>query len=776
MNASWIDVLLNPALVTQGQLVAQSDVMMAVAYLFQGRGDEYEKRAGELGLPSLQGSPIQPAESAAGLLVQGLVRVLSNDFGAVEDLAAIARTGSTGSDLRAAACVLASIALRDAMRPQDAVDLISSLLETADDDGARALLKVHLSLAFADEGKFQDAVTTCEAVQILQGEDATLTAMKSVSSENAFQFRWSLGEIGRSPMPKPPWRLEPFAWINAVEAEVADELVEKLFESAFENPGQWTWQLSNQDRVSDNLAQALFRLECLGAWNRTRAARKHFARYRLLRSLTQPSDETEQALILLSMAGDDDGVRRAAGTLRARGPLEPLRAVGVRTANSVWAAGDVKGKLTLLQEIATLLDVDAADGAVERILHNIDAYFNRTATGGLVVEEALRALSSLSDAGTDKTVRRVARAFLEIAERPPDALLHQSLWRALAAFPWDRLPAKERREWAGYVTANLAARDDHLFVALGAFEALSELGARGMSDIAISSYRQSKSLYLAPMVLGHLNRDETAELVQLVSAAAQNVRDQAHAGSFAMHTVSPGALMGLVAVSSHGSLLRGQLIDYVLDPIVPSEERVSAARYLVYNPGKFRGRLRDRVSGGLPPARDGFPLFGPPEDVDVLNVELRAAFGTVPSDQLVASLLALSHSPSSPIRARVATAVRTVRSYIGDESALLLVGGLTWDADAQVRATAGRVIAEMAPFSGSPTWNTRLGQLLDESGEMVPLAVWLGLASHKWSGVPPKQLIQRAGFVSEGHLSCRVRRAARRFLAQVPNPKEEAHL
>ena len=92
--------------------------------------------------------------------------------------------------------------------------------------------------------------------------------------------------------------------------------------------------------------------------------------------------------------------------------------------------------------------------------------------------------------------------------------------------------------------------------------------------------------------------------------------------------------------------------------------------------------------------------------------------------------------------------------------------GLTHDPDPFVRAAAGNALAasEM-PEVFEEMRVRRLVELLEEAGELVPRAVWLGLTDRRRSGGPSDtEMAARAGRVAAGHIAHTVRQAAAGFL------------
>ena len=770
MRATWIDVLIDPASVAQARLSNPSVEMTAVSFLFEGRTDEYERRAPEAGLPSFAQMNAEPSRSNAGKLVQAFQRLMTDDPRAIDDLLALVNANSATPDLQAIASVVAGIALRDAHRPDEAIRLLQRCLDQVSGRAARALLLVHLGMALAETGDFAGAVAVSEQVAAALGPNqSTEATLHAIATENVFQFQWAVGQAGKFPSQSAKWALPPLAWVNAGLADAADELVLKLFDSRFQDPLRRTWHMSNQDQIDSELAQALFRLECLGAWSRIRSARKRYARYRLIREEGRPSSDSLQALILLSRSGDEDGLKKAARTFKANGPLELLRDAGHRIVGTPWNAADMGGRLALLRETASVLDATTAAVAAERLMASLDDFLQPVPMSGWVIDDALDVLADLSNSADAETANSVSAAFRKLAEAPPDPRLHQSLARSVDDLPWRAISSPERVSWIKYVRRNLSAKDDHVFVALAVVGALADVGDSSALDAALKSYRETKSLLLAPLVLDKLGPSEVKDLRAEALESVSALRDQAHRGSYQMHTLSPGGLLGMLAVSRGGGSLLKPLLDYVTDPVVPVDERISGVRQLIRKPGALSAKLRARVGQGIPSSQVSIPLFGDDSQLGAINLQLVALFGNTTPDEVIGALLLLSHSPSPEIRASAALSCRVVAQKTDVREVGLILLGLTWDPSPYVRATAGRILCSLPEpgMEGGPSeiLLRRLDDLLDEDGEVVPGAIWRGLRDRSSANQPvPERFFGRARLSAERHLSWHVRVSARDFL------------
>jgi hypothetical protein len=773
MTASWIDVLLDPASVAQGRLPGATDQMTAIAYLLEGRPDAYGSLSTAAGLPSLDQLVRGPGVGSEALFVGAVVGILQGRLDGVDTLIELAEDGNVDSGLRTAAAVLAGVALSGASRADLAIEKLSALLRTTESTVERGLLHVHLALRLADIGDYAAAASSSHrAVEILaEPASSTEETVAAIAHENEAAFLWAteqkIPQGGRA-----SWSQAPIAWINAQMKDAVDAYISQSFDSFFSSPYQRTISFGVTDKVEEGLSQALLGAQCLGSWNRIRHIRKLAGRYELLNAAGRSDANATVPLLLLVRAGDYEGVAKAAGLFRAIGPLEPLRNAGSATIAAPWAGAEARASLAMIYETSSTLSKEAADAGIARLLDHLPSMLKLLPFSGWVIDEALKALASLTDVTEGAAVAAASRALFELASAPPQPRVHQPLASALNVLNWDALSGRERARWLSYATSHISARDDHVFVAAQILHQLAATNPKAF-HLALATYRETRSPLLLSLLVGRaIPSSDRSDIQEAIVSIANRLRTEAHEGRFSMSTPSAGELLGRAVHGPGGRRLIGQLIDFATDSTIPVGERTQAIATLLWKPGLVPKKLGERLANGIPASQDVWALWGlGTDEIDAVNMALKVIFGPLSGDELMLVASSLSHSPSAAVRADLARKAALIVLATRNAELHAVIAGLTWDGDANVRAAAGHwlsgILVRLPEQQQIARWLPRLQELLGEPGELVPLAVWTGLTM---AGGPPQNLpptlTERARLASKGHLSVKVRRAALAYLGK----------
>ncbi len=136
----------------------------------------------------------------------------------------------------------------------------------------------------------------------------------------------------------------------------------------------------------------------------------------------------------------------------------------------------------------------------------------------------------------------------------------------------------------------------------------------------------------------------------------------------------------------------------------------------------------------MPASQVGLPIFGTPIELLGANFQLMAVFGDVGPTVALGHLLQLAHSPSQEARLQAVRSFAATRGVLDSSTKTAVLIGLTHDPDPFVRAAAGNALAATAVGLAPEPRLARISDLLEEPGELVPRAVWLGLAQSRRSG------------------------------------------
>lgn len=559
------------------------------------------------------------------------------------------------------------------------------------------------------------------------------------------------------------------AWIDAVAGEGLSSYLDDHFKAFFDDPYSRTISFRSVDTSDQSMLQALLRSEAVGYRQATLRLRKALGEYRLLSRAGEPGLGAVSGFALLRRAGDASAVKRALGVFRASGPLEVLKVVGESVSESSWLPPELRADLEIIAGSAATFSPSSAAATYDRLIGAFEDLVSRPFWNAWIADVAFHALAALLPLVDDDRVNGASAVLREIAERPPDALIHQSMSRSLHEMDWDRLRRDEKQGWRRYVERYLAARDDHVFPARSAAIELIKAGDRQALQHVMRAYREGRSLLLAPIVLAApvVRRVDAATLNHDILAAAQAYRQRADRGEFSLGTVSIGSLLGRAAGRFGTRRMRDELLAFVMDARVPVDERSSALEAMLREPRRVPSWMRARLTEGVPPPDISLPLFGRGTQLEALNLRLRAEFGELTAARALSIVIALSSSRIAEDRTMAARATLELTSELGASVAATVLLELTHDAVPAVRGFAGSSLARM-DFAEPPLEEARierLTELVAESGEAVPLLVWHGAAQAARDGFPiPERLLLLAGHAAEHHLAVTVRRAARRVL------------
>jgi hypothetical protein len=256
-----------------------------------------------------------------------------------------------------------------------------------------------------------------------------------------------------------------------------------------------------------------------------------------------------------------------------------------------------------------------------------------------------------------------------------------------------------------------------------------------------------------------------------VEPALRQVRDQAHAGSYQFPSIDIASLAtNVLARESRNLAGWDELIGFLLDKAVAMAAKVGAFEGLSRPSVRIPAPVRQQLKGSLWEAT-GFedPIFSRPEAFAVSRLKLAARVGAASRDELLAALLELSGGPSEASRVGAAEAVPALQSRVGAVVAATLALALSRDSNHDVRAAAGKAIAQLIE-SGDDllqrSLEARVVDLLREPGFVAPLETLRGLyQALTLGGTLPSKVATEVRQLPKRHLSRAVRDGATEVLA-----------
>jgi len=148
--------------------------------------------------------------------------------------------------------------------------------------------------------------------------------------------------------------------------------------------------------------------------------------------------------------------------------------------------------------------------------------------------------------------------------------------------------------------------------------------------------------------------------------------------------------------------------------------------------------------------------------LDLLNLRLREAFGRLKAADAIVTLLRYANDRRSQLRVQAAHAARELATRAPVPIGTLLLS-LSHDHVPEVRGAAGRGLAgvRIGTSELDAARQSRIAELLQEPGELVPVQVWYGIAAASRHGFRfSPEIEELARLVASRHIAQTVRDAA----------------
>lgn len=477
----WLLALLGPSRVVvavHDPEAPRDDELTAL--LVAGRLDDAEHRLADtvtnLGSLARDGDPGLPVSSALAAWLFGSDRGLLE--GDVNGLLRLLDAGDRGHGL--AGAVLSAVALANAERLEDAVDVLATA-EEAHEDLPRALLAVQRACRLGELGAREEAVDALqEQREILSARDGDRTLsdglLRVVTADlvnllppGEGEKLWTelrTGTTGHDLDERTRLRARGLA-------ESSDYTLTVLTAGAHPG-GRWSaWQAGQLA-----LLGAWLRAECWGDYGAIRTSRAEFAAHALTQqALPTPPNWAAQRvdrvdLDLARRSGDDRLTARAFHMAWDEGPVDELRHALTRTAGRAWPVDRELATLKALSASGDLLGTEAATEATERLVRIVDDGADRHFIPDYEVGPALAAILPAAPVGAHERVARrltqlpvgyqflqpfaVIPAALDVSHLPTDSCADLEAWARSAL----RTPSGDAPVLAVEILMALARRPD----------------------------------------------------------------------------------------------------------------------------------------------------------------------------------------------------------------------------------------------------------------------------------------------------------------------------
>jgi hypothetical protein len=761
----WLGLFLAP------QSIRPENPLRPLALILDGRFWEYQHEAPERGWPSL-GSGAHEKGSIEVEFLQGLNQHLLTDEDPLPQYRRVAESRRSPGPLKTLTAVLEAIVLADNGRQEAAIGILLQRDTKLKPGLERALLRLHLAMRYAEVGDMSRALAVNDTViSILSRYSQEVEANKALNLV-AGANRWRYSAALRQMLPPPNSLLES-AWLSRIDALRADGLQRNLFdqfEGAVADATVHTVSWQSEDQVEASLRRALLRAECFAAWDVLTDVRRELGRYRLLALVAAPARQPDSGFHLLRRAGDEDGLRRAARLYLQLGPLSPLARVGAEfVALETWPPGEVRPIAALLAVSAQVLDSNTVAAALNRVSALIRAT-DTTRIEWAVTDALLVAAANLAQVASDRQQTELARSILTLVGRPHLEPLVARLRDCLGTIQWN-IVEMEVRDMFSQTAVRLAEEPSSSSLGLTLCQALARTDPH-CAEVLQRAFRLRPTLELGAMLIGagvSLAEHDNLRLAQACDVRMKEISAAAFTHQFHLYSVDAAVIMAVLATSNVNTPESWEsLSTFLVDPNIPAEMKAAALQVLTERIDKAPLSVRsalELVTLSVLSQRTTEPsFFDSPLAARGAFLRFALAAGIVsPADALI-HLLALA-SDADP-RGRI-EAAESLGSAIGvkpDLAVITLAVSLTQDQNHQVRAAAGRALAELSWVEAGPLRGVvreRLRALLKESGALVPRATAEGILQAALKGTKPEPtVVDTLRAIARTHPARAVRNAA----------------
>lgn len=726
---SWLAALVDPgSLVWRAQREENPPPEVGLALLLDGESQLYQMLAQRQGWPLPGEAPSPRAEVGRRLLYAVATHLWGGDAEAMY----VRLTRGRQGEVATVAALLLALRYSDTGRVPKAVELLGKQATIHDEPLEEALLRLQLALRRAETAEYGPAAAEVDRVIRLCSRikpRAWSTALRTLAEWNRFQYRFSGGiELG-NPLALPTRQTVPLLRPAVTYAEALSEYLNTTFQRSLSDPYSRSVQFQPRDPVESGLTAGVNQSELIGDWFETQKARKLLGRYLVLARLGTPQGVPAAALELLRRGGDGDGIRQAARTIHRLGPLGPLQlATNALIERGDLGAAEPQASLRLLAAGADVVVEDEAGRAVSQLLGAPGFFQGHWA-------DAPSALAALVRVAPSDRQTEVAVFVRSLVVDPSNPGLLQEITRVVDAIRWEEVDRAERSPWLDFITEALEASAPAHLVAVRAILALARSEPEAIENILTERLKTAPSLETLALVYDALQSppSETRKIAwEVVAPALRQVRDQAHAGTYQFPSIDIASLATNV-LSRESRNLAGwdELVGFLLDKAVAMAAKVGAFEGLARPSVRIPAAARQQLKASLWDAT-GFedPIFSSPEVFAVSRLKLAARVSAASRDELLASLLQLSGGASEASRVGAAEAIPPLQRRIGTVVSATLALALSRDSNHDVRAAAGKAIAQLEE-SGDDllqrSLDTRIVDLLREPGLVGPLETLRGL-------------------------------------------------
>jgi len=255
-----------------------------------------------------------------------------------------------------------------------------------------------------------------------------------------------------------------------------------------------------------------------------------------------------------------------------------------------------------------------------------------------------------------------------------------------------------------------------------------------------------------------------------------DIRNAAQVRQFTLYTVDPPLILAVLSTSRTSQPESWDaLVAFLTDSSVPVEVKASTFELLAERiqtmPPPVLPALGPTALEILSNDRVEPSMFGSPVAARGAVLRFALAAGIVSNSDALTQLLGLASDPDPRGRIEAADSLKRAIGVKPDLAVITLAVSLTQDQHHQVRAAAGRALAELSWVNAGPLRGVvreRIRALLTEKGAAVPRATAEGIFQAAKTGTSPDPaVLVTLRAIARNHVAASVRIASSRALEEI---------
>ncbi|MEZ7004620.1 HEAT repeat domain-containing protein [Streptomyces sp. AD55] len=785
----WITAALCPQDVVpvNGRRQNYSYAATGLAYVIMGRLIEYDLwRDGDSTehIPDLLNEATMP--SPEWVLVRAALRSMledSQELGTLE-LIEFASNGELDPELRAIACVLASIGYADMERYSQSIAACERLLSEQLDLPAsfEVMLQLHACLRNAEIKEYGKALDWANSAKLsLSNSSASGEYARKVYDALKFSTEENIDALSAVTSDNfsilASRAVAPTLWVelDATVGSAALEYMAEDYKQRIRDRGRRTFPrtLKNEDYISRNLYAYFVRTQLGGNWKKYLRASHLLGMERLLRPFGEQADKSlsfSQGLAYLRKGWATTPYEEALTLAREEGPLETLDSE-LQKALTRLQHGVTDLELKVLRAGAPLLRAEEADSVCRSLLETQLPYGARRPGGGwyqtsIPLWDAIAALAREISDGDYLAQHMRAQVGGE------DSTQAFHLGKAAEVLDWKLVSPSEQERWVAVLHATTSVEGDwrnlldtvlYKLCRTGNGAALQILDQ--LSETRMTLARAAHIINLPDEFGADLLRTHSGSIAEFCSRDIAETRETAAHGLWSFGGYN-GALIGAIfSIRQPEQAIWNSVIDFIRDTSVATDHKDPVLDALALHIDGIPAEIRQRMASDPTSLNSVNPsLFEESGQPSGPQFRFLCATEAIGESEAFSRLARLTIDKKPSVRMEAVKSLPSAQKILGTPMVMGYLLSLTMDDSVFVRAQAAETLGIFLRTEEAQTvlLRHRLIEMLGADGVAVPFGALRGLqvAKGRREQFDEREIVETLRKIAHEHPLARVRKAA----------------